>query len=343
MRRMRKETKQMRKKRPAQMNSFSNSLPDAIKKAGRVLLCAHVSPDGDTIGASLALRLAILKMGGQAEVVCADEVPSLLMFLKGADEIRKPAQLKGQSFDLAMAVDVSDRHRLGECAPLFFATRQTAQIDHHGTNPGYADINVVVADASATSVLTYELIHALNVPLDVDIAACLYTGISTDTGNFSFDNTTSDAFLVMAELMAYGLPIARLNRVLFRERSREQVLVLNRALSTLTFYDGGRVTGMYLTQADLDACGARPEHVEAVVNYGIDITGVKMTFLAREVEGGTKMSLRAVEGCNVARLAAGFGGGGHELAAGCTMNAALPEAVEIMAAAMEKCLVEHGL
>ena len=337
---MRKETKAMRKNRPAQMNSFPEALFSAIRSAERILLCAHVSPDGDTIGSALALRGALFKTGKQVEVVCPDEVPQLLMFLPGAQEIRKPAQLKGKTFDLAIAVDVSDRHRLGDSAPLFFATRFTIQIDHHGTNPGYADINVVAAEASATGVMIYELIHSLEIGLDSDIATCLYTGIATDTGNFSFDNTTADAFQVMGELMTYGLNIARLNRILFRERSREQVLVLAKALSTLSFYQNGQITGMRLTRADLAACGAKPEHAESIVNYGIDITGVKMTFLAREVEGGTKFSLRAAEGCNVASLAASFGGGGHALAAGCTMNAALSDAAAIMVSAMEKCLAE---
>ncbi len=330
----------MRKNRPEQTNNFPAPLLAAIREAGRILLCAHVSPDGDTIGSMLALRGALLKMGKQVEAVCADEVPELLMFLSGAAEVRKPAPLKEKSFDLAIAVDVSDRLRLGDSAPLFFAADHTAQIDHHGTNPGYAAINVISAHASATGVLIYELIHSLGVDLDTDIAISLYTAIATDTGNFSFDNTTSDAFLVMAELMAYGLPIAGLNRALFRERSREQVLVLARALSTLTFYHGGKISGMQLTQADLDACGARPEHAESIVNYGIDIAGVQMAFLAREVDGGTKFSLRAAEGCNVASLAAGFGGGGHALASGCTMNGKLPATAQIMIAAMEKCLPE---
>ncbi len=333
---MRKEIRQMRKKHPAQMNSFPENLLALISSAERILLCAHVSPDGDTVGSSLALRGALVLLGKQVEVVCADDVPQMLMFLSGAGEIRKPAELKGKGFDLAIAVDVSDRHRLGDCAPLFFATRQTVQVDHHGTNPGYADFNVISPHASATGVLVYELIHSLGVRLNTDIATCLYTAIATDTGNFSFDNTTSDAFQVMSELMAYGLPIARLNRSLFRERSVEQVKVLAKALSTLTFYHDGQITGMLLSQVDLDACGAKPEHAEAIVNFGIDIAGVKMAFLAREVANGTKFSLRAVEGCNVARLAAEFGGGGHALAAGCTMNSELPAAADIMIAAMEK-------
>jgi len=322
------------------MNSFPQNLLALVVKAEHVLLCAHVSPDGDTIGSNLALRGALLEMGKQVEVVCADDIPQILMFLSGADKISKPVALKGKHFDLAIALDVSDRHRLGDCAPLFFATRQTVQIDHHGTNPGYADINVISPHASATGVLVYEFIHSLGVPLNAGIANCLYTAIATDTGNFSFDNTTSDAFQVMGELMAYGLPIARLNRSLFRERSMEQVKVLAKALSTLTFYHGGQITGMQLSQADLCACGAKAEHAEAIVNFGIDIAGVKIAFLAREVEGGTKFSLRAVEGCNVARLAAEFGGGGHALAAGCTMSLGLPAAVDIMVSAMEKCFLD---
>lgn len=322
------------------MNNFPQEILAALNEAGSILLCAHVSPDGDTIGSTLALQLALKHLGKHTQTICADEVPQILMFLAGASEIQKPDQVKGQTFDLAVAVDVSDRHRLGDCAPLFFATRRTIQIDHHGTNPGFADMNVVDENASATGVLIYELIHELGVSLDPDIAKCLYTGIATDTGNFSFDNTTSDAFAVVGELMTQGLPIAQLNRHLFRERSLEQTLVLARALGTLTFYGQGQIACMQLRQADLNECGARPEHAEAIVNFGIDITGVKMAFLAREVQEGTKFSLRAIEGCNVAKIASLFGGGGHALASGCTMNAPLDNAVRIMAGAMEKCLWE---
>lgn len=330
----------MRMKHLATMNSFPDKLLALVAKAEHILLCAHVSPDGDTIGSNLALRGALLEMGKQVDVICADDVPKMLMFLAGAEKISKPDALKEKQYDLAFALDVSDRHRLGDCATLFFASRQTVQIDHHGTNPGYANFNVVSPHASATGVLVYEFIRGLDVRMNTDIATCLYTAIATDTGNFSFDNTTSIAFQVMGELMNCGLPIARLNRSLFRERSMEQVKVLAKALSTLMFYHDGKITGMQISQADLNACGAKPEHAEAIVNFGIDIAGVKMAFLAREVEGGTKFSLRAVEGCNVARLAAEFGGGGHALAAGCTMSLGLPVAINIMVSAMEKCFLD---
>ncbi len=325
---------------PAQMNNIPENLLAFINKAERILICAHVSPDGDTIGSALALRGALIKMGKQVEVACTDDVPQMLFLLPGVSKVHKPAELANLPFDLAIAVDVSDRHRLGDCDPLFFSAPHTIQIDHHGTNPGYAQINVISPKACATGVLMYELIHKLGVMLDEDIATCLYTGIATDTGNFSFDNTTSDAFYVMGELLTYGLPLSKLSRILFRERSIEQVKVLAKALSTLTFYHEGKITGMQISLSDLYACGAKPEHAEAIVNFGIDIAGVKMAFLAREVKEGTKFSLRAVEGCNVARLAAQFGGGGHALASGCTMNAGLGEAAAIMATAMEKCLME---
>ena len=331
----------MSKNPPVKSNSFPETLLSQIGGAAHILLCAHVSPDGDTIGSNLALYGALTQMGKQVQVICADDVPQILSFLPGAELILKPDQVNDKPHDLAIAVDVSDRHRLGDCAPLFFAARHTVQIDHHGTNPGYAHLNVISPQASATGVLIYELIQRMGVGMNTAIATCLYTAIATDTGNFSFDNTTSDAFFVMGHLMAYGLPIAKVNRSLFRERSLEQVKVLSKALSTLTFYHGGQITGMQISQADLSACGAKPEHAEAIVNFGIDIAGVKMAFLAREVEAGTKFSLRAVEGCNVARLAAAFGGGGHALAAGCTIGSTLLTAVDIMVSAMEKCLMDE--
>ena len=314
---------------------------EAVHRAETIALCAHVNPDGDTLGSCLALRLGLTSLGKTADVFCDDRVPDSLRFMPGADAVR-PAEEAAACYDLLLSVDVPNGDRMGGVAALRDRCARTAQVDHHGTNPGFMAENCVDPKASATGLIVRELLDRLGVALSRDIATCLYVAISTDTGNFSF-NTTTEAFEVAGELVALGLPLSNLYRVLFKERSKPQVLLLGRALSSLRFYRDGLITVMTLSEADFAACGALQEHAEAIVNFGLDVTGVKLSVLARENgEGGVKASLRAVEPYRVDTVAAAFGGGGHMLAAGCTLSDSLESAVSRLLAAMTEEAEKHS-
>lgn len=315
---------------------------EAVHRAETIALCAHVNPDGDTLGSCLALRLGLISLGKTVDVFCDDRVPDSLRFMPGADAVR-PAEEAAARYDLLLSVDVSDGARMGGVAALRDRCARTAQVDHHGTNPGFMAENCVDPEASATGLIVRELLERLGVALSRDIATCLYVAISTDTGNFSYSNTTAEAFAAAGELVALGLPLSKLNRVLFQERSKPQVLLLGRALSSLRFYRGGLITVMTLSEADFAACGALQEHADAIVNFGLDVTGVKLSVLARENgAGGVKASLRAVEPYRVDTVAAAFGGGGHMLAAGCSLSGSLESAVSRLLAAMTEEAEKHS-
>lgn len=318
-------------------------LPDElirlIREADSIALCSHVSPDGDTIGSALAIRQGLLALGKQVEVYCQDKVPDSLHMLTGWHAFHTEELLDGKHYDLLLSVDVSDEGRMGRCGALMRCCTATAQLDHHGTNPGYCQVNVVDGDAPATGLLAYALLCQLGVAMDVEIAKCLYAAIATDTGNFAFKSTNAETFEIMAELMRCGLPLNEMNRALFRLRPRCQLLLLNRALNSLTFYHGGQVTSMMLSAKDFEECGALPEHADAMVNYALEIAGVRMAALARENGPDTvKFSLRAVDGGNVAAVATAFGGGGHALAAGCTLHGTLEACTAQMVDAMVRSL-----
>lgn len=314
---------------------------EAINAARRILLLCHVSPDGDTVGSALALKLALNKMGKSITVACAEKIPDMLLFLAGAETICMPKAIAEETFDLLMAVDVSDLKRLGELEALFAKHHNTCQIDHHQTNPHYAHINAVDGDACATGILAYDLVSRLNVSPDMDMARCFYTAISTDTGNFSFESTSAEAFSIMADLMQYPIRVNAMNRILFRQRSRAQTMLLARALKSLTFYFDNCVAGMTLSWKDFEKCDALPEHAEAVVNFGIDTIGIQVAFLAKETQTGeVKFSLRALPPANVALIAQSLGGGGHALAAGCLMPGPLEEAKQKMLSLIEAQLME---
>lgn len=312
----------------------------AIRDAQTIALVSHVNPDGDTVGSALALKLGLEKMGKTVVPFCRDKVPHNIMFLAGAGDFRRIEDMPDAHFDLLICVDVADEGRMGTCAPLMSQSTCTAQIDHHGTNPNYCELNCVDDDGPATGLVAHELLARLGVEMDVDIAACLYVALSTDTGNFAYTSTTPETFRVMAELMETGLPLGELNRRLYRQREIPQVLLMQRALGNLTFHHGGRVTVMTLTRQDFDECGALPEHADTLVNYGLEILGVRMAMLAREtnVPGEIKLSLRAVAPNRIDGIAQSMGGGGHALAAGATVKGTIEDCVARCVAAMEQAL-----
>ena len=305
-----------------------------LRQAQRILLIAHVSPDGDTLGSAFALRLAFLSLGKAADVVCQDPLPGLYRRLTGAQALRLPDQA-ADAYDLALAVDVSDAARMGACAPLFEGARQRMVVDHHGTNTRFGQENWVEPDAAATGVLALELIHALGVPLTREMAHCLYVALSTDTGHFQYASTNAQAMRAAAECVERGIDVAGITERLYRERPRAKTELIARALGTLTFLKGGALAYMTLYGADFERCGASDDMSEGIISYAIETQGVQIAFLAREKEDGIKFSLRGKPSYDVAQICTRFGGGGHVSAAGCTIKGPMQEAVQAMLRAID--------
>ena len=319
----------------------SEGIARAIQSAGTVAVCCHINPDGDTIGSALAMRLALISLGKEVQVFCQDKVPDSLLFLPGAKEIRMPDRTDC-SFDLMLSVDASAPDRLGSCWEIIFPVSvHTAQMDHHGTNPLFMEVNSVDGSAAATCTMILEQMRAMKVALTREMAECLYTGISTDTGNFSFNCTDAESFRAMSDLMEAGLPLADLSFLLFRQRSRAQLLLLGKAIASLRFEASGELAVMKLTRADFEACGAKSEHADTIVNYGLETIGTKMALLAREDDSGRiKCSLRAVPPLCVDGLANRLGGGGHPQAAGISMDGILDVCAARVAEEMVRALEE---
>ena len=326
----------------ATMQRNPEAIARCIREAQTIAVVSHINPDGDTLGSAAAMRLILNAMGREAALFCDGKIPDQLSFLPGQEQFRVPDGSEGP-FDLMLAVDVSDEKRLGACAALKAKCRHTAQIDHHPTNPLFMEVNSVDGEAPANCILIRELMETLGVPMTREIAICLYTGISTDTGNFAFGSTNAEAFRIMSELMEHDLPLARLNRILFRVKSREQIRLLGKAIESMTFRGDGKIAVMKLTQADFAACGALSEHADTIVNYGLDTWHTEMALLGRETDDGkVKFSLRAKEPYRVDIIAGQFGGGGHPQAAGITMEGTLEECVESVVKAMETRILTNG-
>lgn len=319
---------------------MSNHLQDWLcqaRKAKRMALIAHVSPDGDTVGATLALRLAFLSLGKAVDVICCDEIDKDLSFLPGVERFVKPEQTEGL-YDTAIAVDVSDHRLLGKADVVFDAAPVKMVIDHHATNPGYGDYNYIRGDECACCVLAYDAIEQMGVEMTKEMGTCLMTGMSTDTGHFMYPYTTPHAFEAAANLLRLGVDVSYITRALYRTQERSAVNLTRIAYQKMRFELDGQVGVIELTQADMDEAGATYHQTGGLVNKALEVEGVRMAILATEREDGVKLSLRAVEPDTVNDIAKLFGGGGHAQAAGVTMHMPMNEAVSAVLAAMEEKL-----
>ena len=308
-----------------------------VCKAKRMALIAHVSPDGDTVGATLALRLAFLSLGKAVDVICDGEIDRSLAFLPGMDAFLKPDQTEGL-YDAAVAVDISDRRLLGKSESIFDQAAERYVIDHHETNPAYGDYNYIRGDECACCVLAYDAITALGVEITPEIGTCLMTGISTDTGHFMYPYTTARAFEVAGKLRAIGVDVSAITRILYRTQSRAAVNLTRVAYQKMRFEMGGQVGVIILTKQDMENAGADVGQTGGLVNKALEVEGVRMAILATERDEGVKLSLRAVEPDMVNDIAKAYGGGGHAQAAGVTMHMPIDEAVAAILAEMEKKL-----
>ena len=331
---------------PERKKKRNSELPpdmlSALQNANSILLCCHISPDGDAIGSLTAMGLVLKTLGKQVTLACGDPVPKQFSFLPCAEEIVDAEALKGKTFDAALSVDTATLERMGGCAEAFLKAPVTMVIDHHGDNPRYGRMNVVDGKASAAGCLVRRAMRDLNVPLTKEIASCLYCAISTDTGNFLQPNATAEAFEIMAELMEAGLDLDAEARRLHLLREEPSAKLLGRALSSLTVFGGGKCACMRITAQDYRETRALPEHNTGIVNYALNIPGVEAAFLAEERESGeVKASLRSLPTRDISPIARKYGGGGHKQASGLRYQGTLNALCEALKNDL-LCLIEEN-
>ena len=302
-----------------------------------IAVIGHVSLDGDALGSGLALVRALRAAGRRAAMVSAEPVPHMYAFLPGTEEIVSPEELSFEPRAL-LYEDAAALDRAGDKGALGGRGLEAALIDHHATNTRFCPVAVVDGGASATGEMALQLIDEMGVAPDGDMAVCLYAAIASDTGNFSFSNTTPRALNAVAECLKTGVDVADMSFRLFRMRSAGRTRLLGRALDGIEYPEGGQIALMRLTREDFRSCGASDADTEGVVNFGIDTSGVEVAILAVERENAVKFSLRSRSRVDVAQMARELGGGGHSRAAGVTLEGPMDEAVKRVLATASKAL-----
>lgn len=289
-----------------------------IKVAEKIVILTHEAPDGDAIGSSLAFKLALKQLGKKSDVIIP-EYSRLFNFLPGADEILQESDIK--EYDLAIALDSGDLKRL-KCGEDYFETaKRTVQIDHHGSNTMFGDLNFVNPVSPACCEILVEMFNYYGIKIDKEIGTCLVTGIITDTGGFRYPKTSAETFEFTAELLRIGVNVSDIYKRVQDTKTRANFELTKLILERMELLEEGKVTFTYIMQEDSKKIGAEVGDHEGLVEMGRDIEGVEVSIFIREKEDGSfKASLRSNSYVNVADICLLFGGGGHQMAAGCNFT-----------------------
>lgn len=290
-----------------------------LREKDNILILTHANPDGDTLGSGFALCRALMKIGKICAVENADTIPKKYNYLY--EDI---APIKFDP-DYVVAVDVATSKLLGNLDGKYHIDMC---IDHHSTNDEYAD-NLLLEDVPAACRVIFEVVSELGVDIDKNIANCLYTGLTTDTGCFRYASTTADTYRAAAELIDFGAENGKINRIMFETKSKTYARLERLALDSMRFYENERVAVITVTQEMYRLTGSNEQETEAIAPLTRQIEGVEIGITIREKEDGTcKASIRTFESVNAAQLAKSFGGGGHSQAAACKFDCSVKEARE---------------
>jgi phosphoesterase RecJ-like protein len=313
----------------------------AIRTASRILIACHVRPDGDALGSLLALGLGCMALGKRVVMVSPDGVPDAYRFLPLWECVATAAE---GEFDLGIGVDADGSARLGSVEAAVLAAPQVIDLDHHIGPAPYGNIQVVDPSAAATGELVFALLDELGVPLTLEIAVSLMTAILTDTGSFRFSNVTPRTLSMAARLVEAGALPGPVYEAVYEQKPAAAVRIAGRALAGLQAEHGGQLVWSALSCADFAAAGATDEDTDGIVGHLQAVKGARVILLFRELaDGEVRVSLRARDRTNMARVAQRFGGGGHAPAAGCTLPGPLAEAAaRVVSAALEEMEVAEA-
>lgn len=318
--------------------TLPRQIATTLRTSPNALIACHVSPDGDCIGASLALALALNRLGVRAVVGSADGVPKMFTDLPGAAEIMTVPPV--EAFTTAVAMECSTVDRAGAFAEALQRARTLINIDHHLSNAGYGHLVYWDTSAAAVGEQITEIIRALGTPIDAAIAQCLLAALVTDTGAFRYPNVTPHALRLAAELVEAGGSIHRVVDRVYETRSPGSLKLLGMALASVRLSADGRVAWTVVMPEMMAASGALPEDTTGIVGMLRAMRGVKVALMFEVTPDGIRASIRSRDGARSNVIAETFGGGGHQGAAGFTLPGTLDDVVMKALAVVDKELHE---
>jgi phosphoesterase RecJ-like protein len=300
-----------------------------VKKHDRYLVSGHVRSDGDALGSQLAFHFLLKKLGKKSHVVCDHGALPDYRFLPGSDRVGAGPEDLPQDITTVFTFDSGSWGRLERISAALPRKKITVvNIDHHASNERFGDLNWIDPTFSSSGEMAWELIKAAGVKPTRDMATCVYTAIVTDTGRFSFSNTTIETHLNASELLACGVRPSEIHTALFRQKTPAQLRYLAQVLGRIRLTEDGRVGWIVLSKDLSKETGYEPSDTQEYIDQVKSIKGVKAAVLLRETEepGKVKVSWRTDAGVDGIAIASKWGGGGHPRASGATVRGTLAEA-----------------
>ncbi|HVC48274.1 MAG TPA: bifunctional oligoribonuclease/PAP phosphatase NrnA [Terracidiphilus sp.] len=334
----------MNPSKPALVRSTKPAAPhpmqailELLRQGERFLVCSHSRPDGDAVGSVLAMGMLLKALGKRVDMVTADRLPAVYRNLPQAAEIRTALRVQGP-YDAAILLecDGMDRARLRGLEKFFIVN-----IDHHATGSEWGNLNWIDRDAASVGELVHRLIRAANISLTPQMATCLYVTVLTDTGGFCYGSTRAETFALAQQLVEAGADPLRIAQEIYFSMPPAKLQLLGAALGNLHLE--GSLAWLWIRHEDMVRFAAAEEDCEGIVNYALSIQGVDAAVFLRELpENHIRLSLRGKGRVNVAAIAESLGGGGHESAAGCTLDGPLDRARDEILARFRSAVASLG-
>lgn len=288
-------------------------IEELLKKSNSIAIFFHINPDGDAVGSSLALKIALEQLGKKVKVFSQDDIPQRLQFL---DYKSVQTTITNEKFDLAFILDCPDIKRIGNMFAVFKNCTNVINIDHHLFNQNFTEFKIIDTDCSSTCEIIYNFIKDLNLKLTKEICLSLYTGMATDSGCFMY-NISPNLHNIVSCIIKKIDDIENINYILFRQKRKEELSLYADCLNKLEYHINDKLAITNITKKDLEKHGANEDDSVGLIFLLSGLINVDVIcVICEEKYGQFKVAFRS-KTKDVCSLAKKFGGGGHKFASGC--------------------------
>ena len=299
-----------------------------INSSDKICIAGHKAPDGDCIGSVMALYNFLKPLNKNISVMIDGTIPFNYRAFVDGNIISE--NYNNEEFDLLFVLDSSDRKRLGKFEGLLEHSKKTVVIDHHITNEGFGDINIIDPAMSSTGELLYDIFKLADMEISKETAVLIYIAVLTDTGKFSYQNTTAKTHIKTAELIDLGVNVSEIDNIVYNSKPANIVKAFMDCVSGLELYYDNKLGITAITKEILNKNNAQMADVDGIVEYIREIKEVEVSCLLKENDIGTKVSLRSKNKVDVAAVSLKYQGGGHARAAGFDINENLENTKKII-------------